>query len=269
MSSNGIGFILGLLVVSIVAFWTSPDKPSQYLDAHGGFTVFMGTAVIAIIAIPKAELKQFFPMVRVVAKKIKEDSVEIVELIVQMADQARVDMAGLAQFKDKTQDLFLRDAIDLLVEGFDADAIQTILKRRVEVQKERETNHMKMFKSLGKYPPAAGLMGTVMGMIALLGTLGQEGAGEKIGPAMSVALAATLYGVICANILILPVADNLMFRTQKSVAKRQMIIEGIMLVKNKTPGILVRELLLSHLPPGQRGNVKKGEGGGGAVSNAA
>jgi chemotaxis protein MotA len=269
MSSNGIGFFLGILVLVIMAIWTSPDKPMQYVDAHGGFVVFVGTAVIAVIAIPKAELKSFFPMVRVITRKIAEDSVEIVELLVAMADQARLDMSGLASFKEKTSDLFLKDAIDLLTEGFDEDAIHTVLKRRIEVQKERESNQMKMFKSLGKYPPAAGLMGTVMGMIALLGTLGQEGAGEKIGPAMSVALAATLYGVICANMLILPVADNLMFRTQKSVAKRQMILEGIMLVKRKTPGILVRELLLSHLAPGVRGDVKKGDGRAGSVSNAA
>lgn len=269
MSSNGLGFLISIIFMVGMAVWTDPDKPLRFLDAHGGFCVFIGTAAIAIISVPSTELKTFFPMVRVITKKMKDDSVEIVDQLVAMAEQARIDMQGLAAFKTKVSDLFLKDAIDLLVGGFEADAIETILRRRIEVQKEREGNQMKMFKNLGKYPPAAGLMGTVMGMIALLSTLGQEGAGEKIGPAMSVALAATLYGVITANVLILPVADNLMFRTQKTAAKRLMIVEGILLIKRKTPGILVREMLLSHIPPSARGKVSGGGGGGGVKANAA
>lgn len=270
MSSNGLGFIAALALMVVMAVWTSPDKPGQYLDAHGSFVVFIGTAVIAVISVPWSEVKAFFPMVRVITKKYKDDSVEVVDLMVQMADAARVDMASLKGFKPKITDPFLGDAVDLLTEGFEAEELETILNRRIEVQKERETNQMKMFKNLGKYPPACGLMGTVMGMIALLASLGQEGAGEKIGPAMSVALAATLYGVVCANMLILPVADNLGFRTQKSVAKRQMIVEGIMLIREKTPSLIVREMLLSHLAPGRRGDVKgKGAGTPAAAGKAA
>ena len=69
---------------------------------------------------------------------------------------------------------------------------------------------------------------------------------------MSVALAATLYGVILANMLILPVADNLLFRTQKSIARREMIIEGIIMLKQKQTPVMVRELLASHIAPGKR-----------------
>jgi chemotaxis protein MotA len=270
MSSNGFGFIFALAVIVIMAVWTDPEKPLRFLDAHGGFVVFLGTAAIALISVPSAEIKTFFPMIRVVARKYKDDSVEIVNQLVEMAELARIDMQQLATFKPKVTDPFLRDAIDLLVSGFESDAIEKILKRRIEVQKEREANQMKMFKNLGKYPPAAGLMGTVMGMIALLSTLGQEGAGEKIGPAMSVALAATLYGVIVANVMILPIADNLMFRTQRTAAKRQMIVEGIMLIKKKTPGILVREMLMSHIAPSARGKIVDSKSSGSEVKvNAA
>ena len=126
-----------------------------------------------------------------------------------------------------------------------------------------------MFKSLGKYPPATGLIGTVMGMIALLGSLGQEGAESKVGSSMSVAMAATLYGVILANLIILPVADNLMFRTQKTVAKRQMIIEGILLIKQGSPVVVLREILLSHLSPFQRQIYLNTNKNGAAVGSAA
>lgn len=269
MSINGLGFILAIATMIIMAIWTDPEKPLRFLDAHGGFVVIVGTATIALISVPATEIKSFFPMFRVITKKANDDSIEVVGHLVQMADQARIDMQSLTKFRATVQDLFLRDAIDLLVAGFEGDVIETILRRRIEVQREREGNQVKMFKNLGKYPPAAGLMGTVMGMIALLSTLGQEGAGAKIGPSMSVALAATLYGVILANIIILPVADNLSFRSQKTAAKRLMIMEGIMLIKRKTPGIIVREMLMSHVPPASRAKIQAASRGDGANARAA
>jgi chemotaxis protein MotA len=268
MSSNGIGFILAAVILVVMAYWTAPDKPTQYLDAHGGFVVIMGTMVIAVISIPAAEVKKFFAMIRVVARKEVDDRVEIINMFVEMAAKARSDVGQLSQYVDRIPDPFFRDAIQLLTQGLDADALVRILRRRLEVQKERENAHAAMFKNLGKYPPACGLMGTVMGMIALLGTLGQEGAGEKIGPAMSVALAATLYGVIVANLLVLPVADNLLSRTQKSIAKREMIVEGILLLRQKTNPVMVREMLFSHVPPALRDSMNEG-GGKPSIGSAA
>jgi chemotaxis protein MotA len=269
MSTNGIGFILAIVIVVVMAIWTSPDQPGQYLSSHGAFIVVLGTAVIAVISVPIVELKRFFAMVKVVAKKELDDRIEIVNTFVEMAAKVRNDMSALGSYADSVKEPFFKDAILLLSQGFDGDSMVRILRRRLEVQKERENAHAMMFKNLGKYPPASGLMGTVMGMIALLATLGQEGAAENIGHSMSVALAATLYGVILANMVILPVADNLLARTQKSIAKREMIVEGILLLKQKTNPVMVREMLLSHLPPALREQVTGGGGGKGASASAA
>ena len=263
MNSNGIGFILCLVFLAIAAVWTDPQKPWTYLDPHGIFVVFAGTAVIAVVAVPWHDLRGFFTMVRSITKKHRDDDVEIIETMVKIAEAARLSFDSIKDYRDKAKDPFLGDAIDILMQGFDEAAIGKILRRRLEVQKERENSDAKMFKSLGKYPPATGLIGTVMGMITLLGTLGQEGAGERIGPAMSVALAATLFGVIVANMIILPVADNLMFRTQKSIARREMIIEGILLVKQKATPSMVREILFSHVSPTKRQQAKAGKAGAG------
>jgi chemotaxis protein MotA len=260
MSSNGIGFVFAIVMLIVMAIWTGHGDAKQFIDMHGAFAVLAGTAAITIISTPFADVKMFFPMIKSISKKYSEDTIEIVNQLVEMAGKARVDMDSLVAYKASIKDPFLADAVTLLIDGFEASAVSKILGRRLEVQKERENSHAKMFKNLGKYPPACGLMGTVFGMIALLGSLGQEGAAEKIGPSMSVALAATLYGVIVANMIILPVADNLMFRTQKSIAKRELIIEGILLIKQKTTPVMVRELLLSHLPPGQRNLIKGGRG---------
>jgi chemotaxis protein MotA len=269
MGSNALGFGAAIAFLVIMAFWSSPDNPMHYVEAHGLFTVVIGTTIVTVISVPWIEAKMFFKMIKVVMRKEVDDRVDIVNQFVEMAAKARIDMSALAPYVDSTKDPFFKDSISLLVQGMDVDSMMRILRRRLEVQKERENSQAKMFKNLGKYPPACGLMGTVFGMIALLGALGQEGAGDKIGPAMSVALAATLYGVIVANLVILPVADNLMSRTQKSIAKREMIVEGIVYLKQKTNPIMLREMLLSHLPPAMREKVTGAGGGGKAQQGAA
>lgn len=261
MSLAGFGYIAALLFLAIAAFWTSPDKPLSFLDAHGGFMVFVGTGIVAILAVPWEYLKRFLAMIKSVMGKVQDDTIECLKILLRAAEKAKTSQASIKDILPDVKDLFLKDAFEILIEGFELSEIEQILHQRIDVQKERENSDAKMFKNLGKYPPAMGLIGTVMGMIALLGTLGAEGAETRVGPAMSVAMAATLYGVILANLIILPVADNLMFRTQKTVAKRQMILQGILLIKQGTSVAVVRGILLSHLSPHQRQLFSKDQDG--------
>jgi len=257
MSSSGIAYIVSFIYLVVAMIWTSPDKPLQFIDSHGAFVVFVGFTVIAVIAVPWQYIKRFFAMIKVVSRRQKDNTPQVLLQIVEVAEKSRSSVQKAKPVLEKVQDPFLKDAVNLLIEGYEHDEIERILKRQIEVQKEREATDAKMFKNLGKYPPACGLIGTVMGMIALLGTLGQEGAESKVGPAMSVALAATLYGVILANIIILPVADNLLFSGQKQIAKRQMIIEGILMIKNKESPLMIKQILLAHLAPHQREAISK------------
>ena len=230
-----------------MALWTSPEDPLAFLNAHGAFVVMLGTFVIAIIMLPRRDLMTIWSCYKVVGRKAPDRRLEIVKALVKIASTK--DTAKMIKISEDIDDLFLHDAVKLLVKGFDSGALNAILRRRLEVQKERESGQARIFKTLGKYPPACGLVGTVMGMIALLGTLGQAGSDQKVGPAMAVALAATLYGVILSNFVILPVGDHLLERTQQTIAIREMIVEGILLIQKKTSSILVHEMMLSHLPP--------------------
>lgn len=248
-SLAGFGYFLSVIFLIVAAIWTNPDRPLQFIDPHAFFIVVIGTTIIAIIAVPFEYIKQFFKMIRVIGRKHHDDKLDLIATMVELAEKVRIDMGRAKEVLPKVRDPFLRDAIGILTEGFSEEEMEQILQRRIEVQKERENSDAKMFKNLGKYPPATGLIGTVMGMIALLATLGKEGAEAQVGPAMSVALAATLYGVILANLIILPVADNLLFRTQKQIASREMILEGILMIKRKMNPVIVREILLSHCSP--------------------
>jgi chemotaxis protein MotA len=268
VSASGFGFILSILYIVGMFYWTARSGFTHYFELHGIVVVFLGTAVIALISVPWQEIKDFFPLIKAVARKEKDDGPELVNLVVELAEKARLGFDELKKYLDKIKEPFLRDSVILLIEGFDRDAIATILIRRLEVQKDRENRQAKMYRNLGKYPPACGLMGTCLGLVVMLASLGQEGAGEKIGPAMSVALIGTLWGVIAANFIIVPIADNLVLRTQKTMAQRQMLMEGILLIKDKTSPVMVRQLLMSHLSPLKR-DLVKGVGGPTATAKAS
>ena len=114
-----------------------------------------------------------------------------------------------------------------------------------------------VYKPQGKYPPAIGLMGAVLGMIALLSGLGQPGAEKTIGPSMSIALVATLYGIALANLIVIPVGENLTAGAKEINRKNLIIIESLRLIHAKTNPLVLGEELNSFLLPRERIDWKK------------
>jgi chemotaxis protein MotA len=109
-----------------------------------------------------------------------------------------------------------------------------------------------MFRTIGRFPPAFGLLATTLGMIGVLQRIGSPDSQKLIGPAMSVGLIGTLYGIGMANLIFLPIAENLTERTQEEVALRKLIIEGAVLLKQQVNPVSMRESLNSFLLPVDR-----------------
>jgi len=122
-----------------------------------------------------------------------------------------------------------------------------MLKDRVVNMKKALMMDINRFKNIGKYPPAFGMMGTTMGMVVLLSGLGGKDAMKTMGPAMAVCLITTLYGVIIANVLIVPISENIEDSIMEIDLKNQIIAEGFSLILAKTPPPVLAEELNSFL----------------------
>jgi chemotaxis protein MotA len=109
-----------------------------------------------------------------------------------------------------------------------------------------------MFRTIGRFPPAFGLLATTLGMIGLLQKLGQPDSQRLIGPAMSVGLIGTLYGIALANLVFIPIAENLTERTHEEMALRRLIVEGALMLKGQVNPVTMREGLNSFLMPKDR-----------------
>jgi chemotaxis protein MotA len=122
------------------------------------------------------------------------------------------------------------------------------------------------FKTIGKYPPAFGLMGTTLSMITLLQRLGEPGGQKLIGPAMALGLVATFYGLALSNLVFGPMAESLADNARETKLKNTIIVEGVRLIMAKTNPIVLAEELNSFLMPSERIDWKTLQGRGSAAA---
>lgn len=245
--------------VFLAAVMTSTDNPKSFIDYHGILIVLGGTVAATAVSF---QLDRLFLMLKVFWNRTvrgkKTDYVLIIKDLMRIAEAYRNDSPDLKSVIDSSHDAFIKEAMaTLLDEIVDEQRLMRILRNRVDTIFQRYNTDANRFKAIGKYPPAMGLMGAVLGMIALLGSLGKPGAEKTVGPAMSVALIATLYGIALANLLIIPIGENLSDAAKEIKSKNTIIVEGIKLISQKTNPIILAEELNSFLLPGERIDRKK------------
>jgi chemotaxis protein MotA len=252
---------LGLIIGVVVIIWSvmgEMKNPAIMGNLHGIVIVVGGTLAAALVCFPfKFFIHMFVVLIRAFSGSLKKECIHSVNVLVTLAqkqqDGNKID-SDVASLKNE----FLRESMELMLTGTLKDEeLFDVLEKRVEMQHERYRKENSTFKIIGKFPPAFGLIGATLGMIALLQGLGAPDAFEKLGPSMSVALTATFWGLFLANLIIIPIGENLTFASDDDLLMRRIVVEGVMLIKNKKHPILVEEYLKSYLAVKERKDMKK------------
>ncbi len=145
---------------------------------------------------------------------------------------------------------FLNDCLILINDGYKDDEMREMLEQRIISTQDRERHEISIIKSMSKYPPAFGMIGTVVGLIALMATMGEETADMgKIGAYMAVALTTTLYGLMISNFVFKPISDNLEIGSKDNVKFRQLVMESALLIKNGASLLVIQDTINSLIPP--------------------
>lgn len=259
MNLAGLIGILSAIGVAYFSIATSTKKPELFMDAHAIVIVLGGTLTVGLITF---NFKRLFGSLKVVARKIlggqRNDYLGTIKEIVAIANIYREDpKKALAMVNAKTHP-FLGDGMKLLVEyGFKAEDLEQILSSALRGKKRRDHEEVKVWHTVSRFPPAFGLLGATLGMIALLETLGEAGSQDRIGPAMAVALVATFYGLIFANLVFIPIAEKLAEVASEELVMRSIIKEGVILIGEKRHPAFIEEYLKSFLAPSLRGAIDK------------
>jgi chemotaxis protein MotA len=249
------------LVVFIMGLKLSSDSLGIFYDFPSLFIVLGGTFSVAAITFNYKRLWSTFKIFvkRVFKGKPYSYSVLIKELI-QSVDEYRKG-ATLKTLADKTKDHFFKEGLEMLDAGVvPVDQVISLLEERNNNIYYIYSEDSMRIKSLGKYPPAFGMMGTTIGMVVLLANLSGADAIKKVGPAMGICLITTLYGTVIANFLFIPYAENMIEQAKEIYLKNRIIIEGIKLISEKSNPIYAAEKLNSFLRPGERLDWKKALG---------
>jgi chemotaxis protein MotA len=179
------------------------------------------------------------------AKKV--ETAILVESIVKMAERARKE--GLLALEDAIKgvdDKFLKDGLQLAVDGTDPEELREILEGQVAAKAKADKAAAKIFEDMGGYAPTIGIIGTVLGLIHVLENLSQP---DKLGHLIAGAFVATLWGVLSANVLFLPIAARLKRVSGLQGESMQLSIEGILAIQAGANPRLVSQKLKSLLPP--------------------
>ncbi|MCB0339683.1 MAG: motility protein A, partial [Bdellovibrionales bacterium] len=178
-------------------------------------------------------LKEFHPLERIVYL------VELSQLV------RREGLLVLEEHAQEAQDPFLAKGLEITVDGHTPDSVKRILENEIRTSHERERKGVNVFQTMGTYAPAMGLIGTLIGLVNLLGSLDDP---AQVGPAMSVALMTTLYGAILANLIFLPIAGKLRLRSDEEAKVKAITVEGILALGREENPLLMEQRLQSFLP---------------------
>jgi len=172
---------------------------------------------------------------------------KLVEDIVKLAERARRE--GLLALEDAVKTVehpFLKRGLQLAIDGTDPEELHDILHAEVGAKKKSDKAGMKFFESMGGYAPTIGIIGTVMGLVHVLENLDKP---EALGHSIAAAFVATLWGVLSANVIFLPIAARLNRLSGLEAEEMEMVIDGVLAIQAGSNPRLVAQKLRSLLPP--------------------
>ena len=259
---------LGLALLSIVASTLIDGNSLGVLIGPSSFVlVVFGTVGAAVMGFRLADVKRFVGVFMYALKGSPPDPDEAVTALAELAEVARKDgMLALEGRLGDLEDPFLRQGLQLVVDGQGAEQVRDALEIDVTAMEERHGVGISFFKSMAAYAPTLGMIGTVIGLINVLGNLDSP---DQLGTGMALALLTTLYGVLFANLVFKPVAERLSRLHALEAAAKEIAIDGVLSVQaGASPRVLV-ERLETYLPPERRIGLKARSGGGAPAAEAA
>lgn len=246
--SGIIAIILGFGSL-IIAFILEKGHVAALLAPTAAMIVFGGTIAAVMLSFPIENLKRIGKVIGIAFKTNKK---ELPELIVYFKDLAfKTRKNGLLSIEseisaDEKLDPFIKKGLQMVVDGVEPQSVRDILELEADMTSERHRSGAAMFDSAGGYAPTMGIIGTVMGLVHVLGSLSTSNP-DELGSSIATAFIATLYGVASANLLWLPIGSRLKNIDKEEVTEKSLIIEAILYIQEGVNPNTIAEKLKGFL----------------------
>jgi len=243
----GLGMILGGIFSAAAA---AGAGTGVFISVSSFIIVFGGMIASVAVAFPLNDVLQLGAAIGATFKGSGDKLGTYVDEAVDVAEVARKGTTELEGKLGSVKNFFFKDALQMVVDGYSEDEIESILNTRIDYREVRENAQASLFKTMGEMAPAWGMVGTLIGLVIMLAGFGGEGGGtDALGAGMSAALITTFYGSVLANLFFLPMAAKVGSKIQFTSTIQALLVEGALLIHQKKHPIIVREKLNSFIPP--------------------
>lgn len=249
-----ISTILGIVVAFgayAASIFMGGGSVASLIDIGSIVMVFGGAIGATLIAYP---LNSFLSLPTLFAQSFqapKTQPQQAIELFVGLADQARRE--GLLSLEEQITNIendFVKKGIMLIVDGVDPAVVRDIMEIDNDLASRRHSVGVALMEYMGSVAPAMGMLGTVTGLIGVLGNLNDM---DALGPSMALAFITTLYGVILSNLFFNPMGNKLKQKDKTEMVAREVIVEGVLAIQAGENPRIVRDKLEAFLAPKLRG----------------
>lgn len=239
LNATAVGLLSAIALLSYIGLG---HGMGALWNPTGAVIIAGGIAVSALMAFRASELRAALAALRTIFREDESIAADIAELVAFARLYQRSQLQRAEEQGTRAGSPFLRLGLQLIADGTPVDDILHVMNWRIQKLIERESVQSRLFRTLAGLAPAFGLLATLVGLIGMMAQLGTATIAQ-VGEHMSVALVATLYGVVLANLVFKPIAIKLEQRTARRVAMLNVLLEGIILVRlGRSPTVIADAL---------------------------
>jgi chemotaxis protein MotA len=262
--------VIGILVAVgavIITFLLKGVSPVILINLPSIFIVIVGSTGAVIASFGLENFKKFPKLLGIATKTYKSTAVATRVQLVEFTERAR--RAGLLDLEKDVEavpDPFLKQGLQMVIDGMEPETVEEVMTLEIDSLKNRHAVGHQIWALWSGYAPTFGILGAVMGLIAVMAHLSEP---EKLGAGIQVAFIATLLAVGLANILFMPMSVALKMRTTLEVAEKEMALAGILALQAGDHPRVVAQKLDTFLTPAQRASIPdKGSSAAAAAASA-
>lgn len=249
-----IASLIGLLLGSALLVGTIAIAPgarfSAFIDYPSMMVVLGGCTAAVLICFPLKNVLGAFRVLKKAFFNKPEEFQSLIDQIVSLAETARRE--GLLALEGRLEEIrnpFMVLGIQMAVDGTRPEVIESVMRTEMDAVATRHRNGKSVLDQMGRFAPAFGMIGTLIGLIIMLGNMDDP---SKIGPGMAVALITTLYGAVSANLVFLPCAEKLGYISRHELLTMEIILRGIMGIQSGDNPRVIQQTLSTFVPPAKR-----------------
>ena len=250
----GLAVGVGSIIASV---WIDGGHLGALINVSAFLIILGGTVGATVVSTSLKEVLRLPLLLKkaLLGGGVHLDSRAIIDTLVEFAQKARKE--GILALQEEIGrpgvDPFLVKGLQLVVDGADEETVKDILHTEINATRERHSTGIEIFGTMGGYSPTMGILGAILGLVHVLGKMGEST--DNLGAGIAVAFIASLYGVGVANLLFLPLSSNLKLKSHEEIFLREVMVQGILAIQAGQNPHMLEQKLRSFFP----GAVIRGE----------